>query len=107
MELRESSDDREGARLILRLMREISFPQVWVPGPENRDLRQLLWHRHRLVQTRTGIMNQLPGLAMNQGYRWKKKLFSEQGRAQLDFREWRVENEKKERGLSLRLHAEG
>jgi hypothetical protein len=44
---------------------------------------------------------------MNQGYRWKKKLFSEQGRAQLDFREWRVENEKKERGLSLRLHAEG
>src|SRR5206468_10351751 len=49
------------------------------PGPENRDLRQLLWHRHRLVQMRTRIMNQLQALAMNEGYRWKKKLFSEQG----------------------------
>jgi hypothetical protein len=25
-------------------------------------------------------MNQLQTLAMNEGYRWKKKLFSEQGR---------------------------
>src|SRR4029077_17514945 len=69
---------------LLRLMRENNFPQVWVPGPENRDLRQLLWHRHRLVQMRTRIMNQLQALAMNEGYRWKKKLFSEQGRAQLE-----------------------
>src|ERR1700758_4572610 len=76
--------DREDARLILRLMRENNFPQIWVPGPENRDLRQLLWHRHRLVQMRTRIMNQLQALAMNEGYRWKKKLFSEQGRAQLE-----------------------
>ena len=76
--------DREDARLILRLMRENNFPQVWVPDPENRDLRQLLWHRHRLVQMRTRIMNQLHALAMNKGYRWKKKLFSEQGRAQLE-----------------------
>ena len=75
--------DREDARLLLRLMRENNFPQIWVPGPENRDLRQLLWHRHRMVQMRTRIMNQLQALAMNEGYRWKKKLFSEQGRAQL------------------------
>jgi hypothetical protein len=33
---------------------------------------------------RTRIMNQLQTLAMNEGYRWKKKLFSEQGRAQLE-----------------------
>jgi len=71
--------DREDARLLLRLMRENNFPQVWVPSPENRDLRQLLWHRHRMVQMRTRIMNQLQALAMNEGYRWKKKLFSEQG----------------------------
>src|SRR6202030_3890944 len=57
---------------------------IWVPSPENRDLRQLLWHRHRLVQMRTRIMNQLQALAMNEGYRWKKKLFSEQGRALLE-----------------------
>jgi transposase len=47
-------------------------------------LRQLLWHRHRLVQMRTRIMNQLQALAMNEGQRRKKKLWSEQGRAQLE-----------------------
>jgi hypothetical protein len=44
--------DREDARLLFRLMREGHFPQIWVPGPENGDLRQLLWHRHRLVPVR-------------------------------------------------------
>ena len=34
--------DREDARLLLRLMRENNFPQIWAPGPENRDLRRLL-----------------------------------------------------------------
>jgi transposase len=48
------------------------------------DLRQLLWHRHRLVQMRTRIMNQLQAVARNEGYRWKKKLFSEQGRTPLE-----------------------
>ena len=76
--------DREDARLLLRLMRENNFPQIWVPSPENRDLRQLLWHRHRLVQMRTRIMNQLQALAMNEGRRQKKKLFSERGRAELE-----------------------
>ena len=82
--VKKRKTDREDARLLLRLMRENNFPQIWVPSPENRDLRQLLWHRHRLVQMRTRIMNQLQALAMNEGYRWKKKLFSEQGRAQLE-----------------------
>ena len=60
--------DREDARLLRRLMLENNFPQIWVPGPENRDLRQLLWHRHRLVQMRTRIMNQLQALAMNDAH---------------------------------------
>ena len=82
--VKKQKTDRNDARLLLRLMRENNFPQIWVPSPENRDVRQLLWHRHRLVQMRTRIMNQLQALAMNEGYRWKKKLFSEQGRAQLE-----------------------
>jgi transposase len=82
--VKKRKTDRNDALLLLRLMREDNFPQIWVPSPENRDLRQLLWHRHRLVQMRTRIMNQLQALAMNEGYRWKKKLFSEQGRAQLE-----------------------
>src|SRR6202161_912627 len=76
--------DRNDARLLRRLLLENNFPQIWIASPENRDLRQLLWHRHRLVRMRTRIMNQLQALAMNEGYRWKKKLFSERGRAQLE-----------------------
>jgi len=64
---------------MLKLLLENRFPRIWVPSPENRDLRQLLWHRHRMVQMRTRIMNQLQAVAMNEGYRWKKKLFSEKG----------------------------
>src|SRR5260370_2295556 len=33
---------------------------------------------------RTRIMNQLQALAMNEGRRWKSKLWSEQGRAELE-----------------------
>ena len=82
--VRKQKTDREDARLLLKLLLEDRFPRIWVPSPENRDLRQLLWHRHRLVQMRTRIMNQLQAVAMNEGYRWKKKLFSEQGRALLE-----------------------
>ena len=82
--VKKQKTDREDARLMRKLLLENRFPRIWVPDPENRDLRQLLWHRHRMVQMRTRIMNQLQALAMNEGYRWKKKLFSEQGRAQLE-----------------------
>jgi transposase len=82
--VKKQKTDREDARLLLRLMRENNFPRIWVPSPENRDLRQLLWHRHRLVQMRTRIMNQLQALAMNEGQRRKSNLWSEQGRAALE-----------------------
>jgi transposase len=82
--VRKQKTDREDANLLLKLLLEDRFPRIWVPSPENRDLRQLLWHRHRLVQMRTRIMNQLQAVAMNEGYRWKKKLFSEKGRALLE-----------------------
>ena len=82
--VRKQKTDRNDAQLLLQLLLENNFPRIWVPSPENRDLRQLLWHRHRLVQMRTRIMNQLQALAMNEGQRRKKKLWSEQGRAQLE-----------------------
>ena len=47
-------------------------------------MRQLLWHRHRMVQTRTRIMNQLQAAALNEGLRYKKKLWRETGRQQLE-----------------------
>ena len=82
--VRKQKTDRHDAQLLLKLLLEDRFPRIWVASWENRDLRQLLWHRHRLVQMRTRIMNQLHALAMNEGYRGKKKLFSEQGRTQLE-----------------------
>src|SRR5712664_1331982 len=84
LRVRKQKTDREDARLMRKLLLENRFPRIWVPSPENRDLRQLLWHRHRLVQMRTRIMNQLQAIAMNEGQRRKKKLWSEQGRAQLE-----------------------
>ena len=82
--VRKQKTDRNDAALLLKLLVEDNFPRIWVPGPENRDLRQLLWHRHRLVQMRTRIMNQLQALAMNEGKRWKHRLWSAEGRAQLE-----------------------
>lgn len=75
--VRKQKTDRQDAQLLLKLLLENNFPRVWVPSPENRDLRQMLWHRHRLVQMRTRIMNQLQALAIHEGQRRKKKLWSE------------------------------
>ena len=46
--VRKHKNDREDARLLLELLVEDRFPRVWVASAENRDVRQLLWHRHRL-----------------------------------------------------------
>src|ERR1700687_4581595 len=82
--VRKQKTDRQDAHLILRLLLEDRFPQIWVPSWENRDLRQLLWHRHRMVQARTRIMNQLQAVALNEGQRCKKRLWRERGRQQLE-----------------------
>ena len=82
--VRKQKTDRQDAELILRLLLEDRFPQIWVPSGENRDLRQLLWHRHRMVQARTRIMNQLQAVALNEGLRCKKRLWRERGRQHLE-----------------------
>src|SRR2546426_9220865 len=77
--VRKQKTDRQDAQLLLTLLVEDRFPRIWVPNEENRDLRQLLWHRHRLVQMRTRIMNQLHVLALNEGVRRKKALWRPAG----------------------------
>jgi transposase len=47
---RKQKTDRQDAELILKLIVKDDFPRIWVPSWENRDLRQLLWHRHRMMQ---------------------------------------------------------
>jgi transposase len=82
--VRKQKTDRQDAQHILKLMLKDDFPRIWVPSWENRDVRQLLWHRHRMVQMRTRIMNQLQAVALNEGVRWKKRLWREAGRKQLE-----------------------
>src|SRR5437588_6095710 len=82
--VRKQKTDRQDAQLLLQLMVENRFPRIWVPDAENRDLRQLLWHRHRLVQMRTRVMNQLHVVALNEGLRRKKALWRPAGRAELE-----------------------
>jgi transposase len=81
---RKQKTDRQDAQHILRLLLKDDFPRIWVASWENRDLRQLLWHRHRMVQARTRIMNQLHAVALNEGLRCKKRLWREHGREQLE-----------------------
>jgi transposase len=81
---RKQKTDRQDAQHILNLLLKDDFPQIWVPSWENRDLRQLLWHRHRMVQARTRIMNQLQAVALNEGLGCRKKLWREAGRKQLE-----------------------
>jgi len=82
--VRKQKNDRQDAEHLLQLLVENRFPRIWVPDPENRDLRQLLWHRHRLVQIRTRVKNQLHAIAMNEGLQRKHRLWSKKGRAQLE-----------------------
>src|SRR5690242_11697188 len=83
-QVRKQKNDRRDAAHLLKLMLEDNFPRIWVPTPENRDVRQLVLHRHRLVGMRTRVMNQLQAVAMNEGIRRKKGLWSEKGRQQLE-----------------------
>jgi len=75
--------DPRDARNILQLLLEKRFPAIWVPTMTERDLRQLLKHRHTLVQMRTRAKNQLQHIALNQGLQKKSKLWSKAGMEQL------------------------
>ena len=81
---RKQKTDRRDAELLLKLLAEDRFPRIWVPTAAERDGRQLLLHRHKLVRMRTQVKNQLQALALNQGVQRKWKLWSEAGRKQLE-----------------------
>ena len=82
--VRQQKTDRRDARHILDLLLDGRFPRLWVPSAEMRDVRQLLRHRQKLVELRTQVKNQLQHLALNQGVRRKRRLWSLAGRAVLE-----------------------
>lgn len=83
-EPRKQKTDRRDAAHLLQLLREERFPKIWVPSLEERDARQLLVHRHKQVQARTRVKNQLQALALGQGRQKKRKLWTEAGRRELE-----------------------
>lgn len=78
--VRKQKTDSRDALHIHDLMLQNRFPQIWIPSPAERDLQQLLRHRHKMVCLRTSLRNQLQALAMSQGLYRKKKLWASQGR---------------------------
>jgi len=78
--VRKQKNDERDADHLLQLLEIGKFPAIWVPSPEERDLRQLLLHRHKLVQMRTRIKNQLQHVALDQGLQKKRQLWTERGR---------------------------
>jgi transposase len=80
---KQKTDARDAAHL-LRLLLENRFPRIWIPTSAERDTRQLLRHRYKLVCFRVSVKNQLHGLAMSQGVCRKKKLFTAKGREELE-----------------------
>src|SRR5260370_9285837 len=81
--VRKQKTDRRDAKHILQLLVEGRFPRIWIPDAGMRDHRQLLIHRHKLVQIRTRVKNELQHLMLNQGMQKKQKLWSTEGRAAL------------------------
>ena len=81
--VRKQKTDRRDAAHILKLLIEGRFPRLWTPSAEERDLRQLLVHRHKLVAIRTRVKGGLQHLALNRGLQKKSKLWTVAGQKAL------------------------
>ena len=77
--VRKQKTDRRDAGHILKLLIEGRFPRLWQPTAEQRDLRQLLIHRHKLVEIRTRVKNGLQHLALNRGMQKQRSLWNARG----------------------------
>jgi transposase len=81
--VRKQKTDKRDAAHILKLLLENRFPRLWVLSAEQRDVRQLLIHRHKLVEIRTRVKNGLQHLMLNRGVQKKRKLWSAAGQQAL------------------------
>jgi transposase len=81
--VRKQKTDRRDAAHILTLLLENRFPRLWRPSAAQRDLRQLLIHRHKLVGIRARVKNGLQHLMLNRGVQLKRKLWSQAGQQAL------------------------
>ena len=77
--VRKQKTDKRDASHILKLLVEGRFPRLWTPDREQRDLRQLVLHRHKLVLIRSRVKNELQHLSLNKGMQRKRRLWSQAG----------------------------
>jgi transposase len=77
--VRKQKTDKRDAAHMLKLVVEGRFPRLWTPDREQRDLRQLVLHRHKLVEIRSRVKNELQHLSMNKGMQKKRTLWSQAG----------------------------
>jgi len=77
--VRKQKTDKRDAAHILKLVVEGRFPRLWTPDREQRDLRQLVLHRHKLVEIRSRVKNELQHLSLNKGMQRKRRLWSQTG----------------------------
>lgn len=82
--VRKQKTDTRDARHLLELLCTDRFPRIWVPTPAERDLRQLLLHRHKLVCWRTQVRNQLSTMARQEGSLPRTRFWTRSGRVQLE-----------------------
>lgn len=82
--VRKQKTDTRDAQQVLELLLTDRFPCIWIPTPAERDVRQLLVHRHKLVRWRTAVQNQLHALARNQGVLSRTSFWTRAGRQQLE-----------------------
>ncbi len=83
-QVRQQRTDRRDALHILDLLVKDDFPRIWTPSKQERDHRQLLIHRYKLVTLRVRVKNELQHLAMNQGMQKGRWLWSREGQKRLE-----------------------
>jgi transposase len=81
--VRKQKTDKRDAEHILKLLMEGRFPRLWTPSSEQRDGRQLLIHRHKLVEIRSRVKNGLQHLSLNRGAQRQHKLWTKDGQQRL------------------------
>jgi transposase len=89
--VRKQKTDKRDAAHILKLLLEGRFPRLWTPDREQRDLRQLVLHRHKLVMIRSRVKNELQHLSMNKGMQRRRTLWSQAGQKllrELPLKKW-------------------
>jgi len=81
--VRRQKTDKRDAGHIRKLVEEGRFPKLWMPERDQRDQRQLVIHRHKLVQIRSRVKNELQHLSLNKGMQKQNKPWSVAGQKAL------------------------